>query len=53
LKTESKKTTIEKEFDAVKTFRAMKDKISQEMATMNFGQIKEYLKINSTRLYGK
>lgn len=30
-----------KEFDTVKTFRAIKDKISLEMANMSFEQIKE------------
>ena len=52
MKTETKKPVQEKEFDTVKTFRAIKDKISLEMANMNFEQIKEYLKQivpNSTR----
>jgi len=40
----------EKEFDSVKTFRAIKEKISLEMANMNFDQIKEYLKVNSKKL---
>ena len=53
MKTENKKTTEEKEFDTVKTFRAIKDKISLEIANMNFEQIKEYLKINSAKLYTK
>ncbi len=53
MKTETKKTTQEKEFDTVKTFRAIKDKISLEIANMNFEQIKEYLKINSAKLYTK
>jgi len=53
MKTEIKKPEIEKEFDTVKTFRAIKDKISLEMATMDFEQIKEYLKTNSTKLYEK
>lgn len=37
--------TIEKEkaFDTVKTFRTIKEKISEEIADMNFEQIKEYL----------
>ena len=39
-----------KEFDTVKTFRAIKEKISLEMANMNFEQIKEYLKSNSQKL---
>lgn len=51
MKTENKKPIPEKGFDTVKTFRAIKDKISLEMANMNFEQIKEYLKkivLNST-----
>jgi len=48
MKTKSK--AIEKEFDTVKTFRAIKEKISLEMATMNFEQMKEYLKVNSAKL---
>jgi hypothetical protein len=46
MKTETKKPVQEKDFDTVKTFRAIKDKISLEMANMNFEQIKEYLKTN-------
>ena len=53
MKTETKKTTQEKEFDTVKTFREIKDKISLEMSNMNFEQIKEYLKTNSAKLYTK
>ena len=53
MKTETKKPTQEKEFDTVKTFRAIKEKISLEMANMNFEQIKEYLKKNSAKLYAK
>ncbi len=53
MKTEAKKTAKEKEFDTVKTFRAIKDKISLEMANMSFEQIKEYLKKNSAKLYTK
>lgn len=53
MKTETKKSTQEKEFDTVKTFRAIKDKISLEMTNMNFEQIKEYLKTNSAKLYTK
>jgi hypothetical protein len=41
---------IEKEFDTVKTFRTIKEKISLEMSTMNFEQIKEYLKTKSQKL---
>ena len=53
MKTETKKQVREKEFDTVKTFRAIKDKISLEMADMSFEQIKEYLKTNSAKLYTK
>ena len=53
MKTETKKPVKEKEFDTVKTFRAIKDKISLEMANMNFEQIKEYLKTNSAKLYAE
>ena len=53
MKTESKKPIQEKEFDTVKTFRAIKDKISLEKVNMNFEQIKEYLKKNSAKLYVK
>lgn len=53
MKTEIKKPVQEKEFDTIKTFRAIKDKISLEMANMNFDQIKEYLKTNSAKLYTK
>jgi hypothetical protein len=47
MKTKIKK--IEKEFDTVKAFRDIKEKISLEMATMNFEQIKEYLKFKSQK----
>jgi hypothetical protein len=53
MKTEIKKPIAEKEFDTVKTFRTIKDKISLEIANMNFEQIKEYLKINSAKFYNK
>ena len=53
MKTETKKPVPEKEFDTIKTFRAIKDKISLEMTNMNFEQIKEYLKTNSAKLYAK
>lgn len=36
------KVIIEKEFDAVKFMRQTRDKISQEIADMDFKQIKEY-----------
>ena len=46
----TKNKVKEKEFDTVKTFRAIKEKISLEMVNMNFEQIKEYLKANSKKL---
>jgi len=48
-----KKEIVEKEFDTVKTFRAIKEKVSLEMTKMNFEQIKEYLKANSKKLQAK
>ncbi|MEO6229485.1 MAG: hypothetical protein ABJB11_18335 [Ferruginibacter sp.] len=53
VKIKTKKIIQGKEFDTVKTFRAIKDKISLEMANMNFEQIKEYLRTNSAKLYTK
>jgi hypothetical protein len=53
MKNENKKTVHEKDFDTVKTFRAIKEKLSVEMANMNFAQIKEYLKKNSTKFNSK
>ena len=52
-KTENKKQLQPKEFDTVKTFREIKDKISLEMANMNSEQIKAYLKANSAKFYAK
>jgi len=37
------KQVIEKEFDTVKTFRAIKEKISNDIFDMSLEQIKEYL----------
>lgn len=48
MKTEDK--IKEKEFDTVKTFRAIKEKMSLEMADMSFDEIKEYLKKKSEKL---
>lgn len=42
MKTKSKK--IEKTFDAVKSMREIRDKISIEIADMTFEQLKEYFK---------
>ena len=38
-----------KEFDTIKTFRAIKEKISKEIADMNFEQIKAYLQTRKVR----
>lgn len=40
----TKAETKEKNFDTVKTFRAIKEKISKEIAKMDIEQIKAYLK---------
>ena len=45
-----KTTKKEKSFDTVKTFREIKEQISQELFGKNFEQIKAYLKANSLRL---
>lgn len=37
------KVKIEKEFDTVKFFRELKDKISQDIKGMSFEQLKKYL----------
>lgn len=41
MKTKTKK--IEKEFNTVKTFRAIKDKISKDIQGMTFEQLQAYL----------
>jgi hypothetical protein len=46
----AKNKELEKEFDTVKTFREIKEKISLEMSKMSFDQIKEYLKEHSAQL---
>jgi len=46
----TKNRVIEKEFDTVKTFREIKDKISKELVGKSTEQILEYLKINSLKL---
>ena len=38
------KTMIEKDFDAVKFMRQARDKISKDIADMDYKQIKEYFK---------
>jgi hypothetical protein len=47
MKTKSKKE--EKTFDAVKSMREIRDKISLEIADMNFEQLKAYFKQNRLR----
>ena len=39
-----------KEFDIVKTFRAIKEKMSNNIADMDFEQIKAYLQSKKIRL---
>jgi len=48
MKTKNKGT--EKEFDTVKTFREIKEKISKDLVEKSTEQILEYLKINSLKL---
>jgi hypothetical protein len=48
MKTKNKK---EKDFDTVKTFRAIKDKISTDIMEMSFEQLNIYL--NNTNLPSK
>jgi hypothetical protein len=50
MKTETKKEIKEKEFDTVKTFRAIKDKISIELVEMDLNQIQAYLQSKKVRL---
>jgi len=49
MKSETKKQIKEKEFDTVKTFRVIKEKISKDISDMNFEQIKAYLKDKKVR----
>ena len=48
MKTKNKMT--EKEFDTVKTFREIKEKISLDLIDKTTEQILEYLRINSLKL---
>jgi hypothetical protein len=53
MKTEAKKVKRElkeKEFDTVKTFRTIREKISGDIADMNLEQIKAYLQARKVRL---
>lgn len=43
------KIKVEKTFDTVKVFRAIKEKIDKETAQMNFDQFKTYLKKNQLK----
>jgi hypothetical protein len=43
------KIKVEKTFDTVKVFRAIKVKIAKETAEMNFDQFKIYLKKNQLK----
>jgi hypothetical protein len=44
LKMKTKANTHEKDFDTVRTFRAIKEKISKDVSKMTLPQIKEYLR---------
>ena len=46
-----KNIKTEKDFDTVKTFRAIKEKISLDMANMSFEEIKKYLKEKSSKIH--
>lgn len=46
----TKEENKKKEFDTVKTFRKIKDKISKDLKGMSFDEIKEYLKRQSSKL---
>ena len=44
METKTKTTPVEKDFDAVKSIRAIKEKMSKDMWGMTLEQIKEYLR---------
>ncbi|MDP2058400.1 MAG: hypothetical protein U1C58_11555 [Flavobacteriaceae bacterium] len=46
----TKEENRKKEFDTVKTFRKIKDKISKDLKAMSFEEIREYLKRESSKL---
>ncbi len=46
----TKEIITEKEFDTVKTFREIKEKISKDLIGKTTEQILEYLKTNSLKL---
>jgi hypothetical protein len=45
----TKKQVKEKDFDAVKAFRTIKEKISKDIVDMDLSQIKSYLKNRKVR----
>ena len=49
MKTKNKKA--EKKFDTVKTFREIKEKISNDLVEKSAEQIMEYLRVNSLKLH--
>ena len=46
----TKQENKKKGFDTVKTFRKIKDRISKDLKDMDFEEIKEYLKKESSKL---
>jgi hypothetical protein len=50
LANKTKTNKIEKEFDTVKTFGEIKEKVSKEIIDMDIEHIKEYLKKRKVRL---
>jgi len=46
----TKEENNKKEFDTVKTFRKIKDRISKDLKGMSFEEIKAYLKRESSKL---
>jgi hypothetical protein len=48
METTDKSKTTEKDFDTVKTFRVLKEKMSRDMWGMSYEQIKEYLRDKKT-----
>lgn len=46
----NKENTIEKEFDTVKFFREVKEKIAKETKGMTFAEFKEYLNQRKLKL---
>lgn len=49
MKAKIEKTKKEKGFDAVKTLRVIKEKISRDIADMNLEQIRKYLEAKKVR----